>query len=54
MSICGGVPNRLELNKNASGGNSSKEASKTVNSTDMQTALFAGKIPEPLTIYYLQ
>lgn len=49
MSICGIVPKRLELNKNASGGNSSK-ASKTVTSTDMQTALFAGKIPEPLTV----
>jgi hypothetical protein len=43
------VPNRLELNKNANGGNSSK-ASKTVSSTDRQTALFAGKIPEPLKI----
>jgi hypothetical protein len=53
MSICSVVPNRLELNKNASGGNSSK-ASKTVISTNMQTALFAGKIPEPLTLYYLQ
>jgi hypothetical protein len=35
------VPNRLELNKNANG-NSSK-ASKTMISTDMKTALFAGK-----------
>jgi hypothetical protein len=49
MSICIVVPNRLELNENASGGNSSK-ASKTAISTDIQTALFAGKIPEPLTI----
>lgn len=52
MSICSVVPNRLELNKNASGGNSSKP-SKTVLSTDKQTPLFAGKIPEPLTIQYL-
>jgi hypothetical protein len=49
MSICGVVPNRLELNKNMCGGNSSK-ASKTVISSDMQIALFVGKIPEPLTV----
>jgi hypothetical protein len=53
MSICGVAPNRLELNKNANGGNSSR-ASKTVISTDTQIALFAGKIPEPLNIQYVQ